>query len=156
MSDYSFRTCDGNTRVDHVDAPKSMVTFEAPTVRELDLCTISDMHKDAHGFRPNMARYNAMATGELHSEMVTLAGQVQASIDEEAQSEAVAVRKLTDTMHDMVETHGINRADALRWLAQADEVRFDNQQDILYFLHLNNVHSIEACTVFEDIIHGEM
>ncbi len=122
-----------------------------------DYAIYSDLHKDARGFRPtnwtrirdlNEADFNA-AMGSLHAELVR-------ALADDAESEAVAVRKLTDTVHDMVEEHGINRADALRWLADADDVRFDTQQDILYFLFLNNVHSIDACTVFENIIHGEM
>jgi hypothetical protein len=88
---------------------------------------LSDLHKDAYGFRPSpqqWALWNTMDDAQLDIEETELQVAVQAAIVEEAQEEAIAGRHFEAYISKLMAHHNVDRATAIRWDMEAhtDEI----------------------------------
>ena len=89
----------------------------AANVRDL-----SDMHKDAYGFRPSpeqWERWNTMNNAQLDAEEADLQEAIQIAIREEAEAEAGAVVAFEAHITKLIADFGIDRATAIRWDLEA-------------------------------------
>jgi hypothetical protein len=89
----------------------------APNVRDL-----SDMHKDAYGFRPSpeqWARWNTMNNAQLDAEEADLAKAIGAAIAEEEENEAFATVAFEAHIAKLIADFNIDRATAIRWDIEA-------------------------------------
>lgn len=95
----------------------------APNVRDL-----SDMHKDAYGFRPSpdqWARWNTMNNAQLNAEEASLAEAIGAAIAEEAENEAAATVSFETHIGKLMSDFRIDRATAIRWDLEALDITDD-------------------------------
>lgn len=85
------------------------------------LQTISDLHKDAYGFRPRGMRYNEMTTDELSAEFSRLLDALEVTMAEDARAEAAAIKKFEATIARIIASGAGNRETALRWFRDANK-----------------------------------
>jgi hypothetical protein len=81
------------------------------------LC-LSDLHKEAYGFRPGPAQYarwKAASKEELLAEEAYLLEAGQIAIREEAENEAGAAVRFEAHIGKLMADHRIDRATAIRW-----------------------------------------
>lgn len=84
--------------------------------REFILDTISDLHKDAYGFRPsNFASFRAMNDDQLQAVYHDLVAAVQSSIEEDKRREAAASDEWNAHIIHLMEVGAKDRATAIRW-----------------------------------------
>lgn len=98
------------------------------TEREEMLSLISDLHKDAYGFRPSQGtwvRYKAMTTKELSAEWDSLLKTSQESMEEEKRVKQLNAKKFEERIADLISMGAQDRATAIRWIADAEEVDGD-------------------------------
>jgi uncharacterized protein YhaN len=96
--------------------------------REEMLRLISDLHKDARGFRPSVDRhaaYAAMPTAALAREWDGLCAELDRSMAHEAEAQARAAARFEARVADLRAAGAGDRATALRWLFQADDLAED-------------------------------
>ena len=95
----------------------------------------SDLHKDAYGFRPR-GDLSAKSAAELDE--IWLATQRALAVEMEASraSEEAGGKRLSEELDKMVEDHGITRADALRWLMQAEGLEAGERGEVEHLCYL--------------------
>lgn len=87
------------------------------TLSANDRC-LSDMHKDAFGFRPGPEQYRRWATmtdEQLDAEEAYLQEAIGIAIREEAEAEAGAAVAFEAHIAKLMADHKIDRATAIRW-----------------------------------------
>jgi len=101
--------------------------------------TVSDLHKDAYGFRPSQAFYQAwsrMSDDEKQAEWDSLIDALEASIIEEKVMQEQNVRVMNERLDAIVAAGAKTRADAMRWLLSASNW---TEQDPEYFDYSNGL-----------------
>lgn len=103
------------------------------TEREEMLSLLSDMHKDAYGFRPR-GKYSNFTVEEMNAEVDIL----QVVITEEMEAEAIYVKQQIKAFKKLlVDAMNMGAADhqtALRWIWDGAEVEVYSIQDIEHFV----------------------
>jgi predicted Fe-S protein YdhL (DUF1289 family) len=95
---------------------------------------LSDLHKDARGFRPSasyMMNWNAMSDADKQTTWNNLVEEVERSIDEDKAREAEAVENFKKLIQIYVDNGAADEETALRWLTSEEE--FKHEQDIEHF-----------------------
>ena len=85
---------------------------------------LSDLHKDARGFRPSadyMADFRSKTLAEQQAAWDSLVREVEESIDEDRRREAEALVAFNARLDGMMRDFSIDRATALRWDMEAYE-----------------------------------
>lgn len=103
-----------------------------------DEYTVSDLHKDAFGFRPSQCWWDSWTTmtdDEKQSEWDSLIESMEASCVEEASREQRAVAIFENTVSAVLASGAKDRATAHRWLMEASKA----QGDWEYFCFLNGL-----------------
>jgi len=108
---------------------------------------ISDLHKDARGFRPGadfMADFNAQTDAKKQETWDYLCEQLERRELEESMQELDAQRRFESRIQGMMTDHGIDRATAIRWeidandlvelMAEAIELFGTAEQEVDHFL----------------------
>lgn len=88
-----------------------------------ELC-VSDLHKDAYGYRPSQGwwrAWNNMADSEKQSEWDRLVEAVEAEFEYEARREQRAFDAWVGRINNIVVTQGVSRQDAIRWDMDAED-----------------------------------
>lgn len=91
--------------------------------REELLSYINDAFKDAHGFRPRGAlweHFTSLSVEELNEEADKLSTEIARQIKEEADIMAQNVITFEQKIADLIATGAGDRANALRWLFDAE------------------------------------
>lgn len=91
------------------------------TRREEMLMTISDMSKDAFGFR-SRKDYSSYNEAELLEEIAYLEVRVMESIDQDKRDEEAAVQSFESEVSTLMVDLKIDRTTAVRWLMQAEDL----------------------------------
>lgn len=107
-----------------------------------DLSILSDMFKDANGFRPSgeyLRNVAAMPKAEQDAEFDYLQNEIVARIDAEAAAEVRAAAEFEADMAKLQETHGIDRATAIRWDAEAFDATNGGGYDPEYHCYLRGL-----------------
>ena len=100
--------------------------------------TVSDLHKDAFGFRPSQAwfaQWNSNTDAEKQVEWDSLIKAMEASFVEEGAREARAVTEFEILVAKTLASGAESREDALRWIMQGSEADGDWE----YFCFLNGL-----------------
>jgi hypothetical protein len=87
------------------------------TTERNDLLNImSDMHKDAYGFRPRNINYSAFTDAELDAEVDRLQAVIEESIKEEAIQEEADLEAFGKLINKTIAMGAGDRATAIRWI----------------------------------------
>ena len=100
--------------------------------------TVSDLHKDAFGFRPSQnwwADWGSMNPVEKQVEWDSLISAMEASCVEESAREARAIADFEILVAKTLASGAKSREDALRWIMQASDAAGDWE----YFCFLNGL-----------------
>ena len=125
--------------------------FELTERQEL-LCTISDLHKDARGFRPSLDRYELKTDDELMAEIEWLGREVKEAIEHEQMIDAVCITRFNDEVATFIQQGAANRSTAIRWMLQAqgyDETPAD--ADSICYNNGINPFIPEGKAIFEEV-----
>jgi len=125
--------------------------FELTERQEL-LCTISDLHKDARGFRPSLDRYELKTDDELMAEIEWLGREVKEEIEREQQIDALCITRFNDEVATFIQQGAANRSTAIRWMLQAqgyDETPAD--ADSICYNNGINPFIPEGKAIFEEV-----
>ena len=125
--------------------------FELTERQEL-LCTISDLHKEARGFRPSLDRYELKTDDELMAEIEWLGREVKEEIEREQQIDALCITRFNDEVATFIQQGAANRSTAIRWMLQAqgyDETSAD--ADFICYNNGINPFIPEGKAIFEEV-----
>ena len=105
---------------------------------------ISDMFKDAHGFRPRGEQFwSTLTTVEAcNAKLDELQPAVDAAIDEDRAREAAAAVKFEARIAELIEHGAGDRETALRWLRDSVDAYGDDDLRWSFGLHYN--YSLQA------------
>lgn len=85
--------------------------------------TVSDLHKDAYGYRPSAtfwSQWKAMTPAEKQAEWEYLCNVLEDSIEHERNREKLAIESFEKRVAETIESGAGNRATAIRWILQAE------------------------------------
>ena len=125
--------------------------FELTKRQEL-LCTISDLHKEARGFRPSLDRYELKTDDELMAEIEWLGREVKEAIEHEQMIDAECITRFNDEVATFIQQGAANRSTAIRWMLQAqgyDETPAD--ADSICYNNGINPFIPEGKAIFEEV-----
>ena len=95
--------------------------------------TVSDLHKDAYGFRPSSlfwSQWNAMNAEQKQAEWEYLCSALEDNIEREKMIEERAVREFEARVTETIESGAGDRATAIRWILQSEGL--DDEEDMGY------------------------
>lgn len=99
---------------------------------------VSDLHKDAYGFRPDQSwweNWTSSTDDEKQKIWDVLIENLEASIAEENQMQAIAISNFEDRVQETIQLGAKDRETAIRWLLDASSAN----GDLEYFCYLNNL-----------------
>jgi hypothetical protein len=104
---------------------------------------ISDLHKDARGFRPSsswLAAFRASTHAEQQAEWDSLIEEMEDSQKAEAEAQAKATAVFEARVADLIASGARDRITAIRWIADAEGVDLANDPQgwdfLAYLLNL--------------------
>lgn len=112
-----------------------------------DFALISDLHKDARGFRPSqdwLRSFDGKTYAEKEAIWDGLIREMDASVEAEKAGEARALAALEARIADTIALGAGDYATAVRWLMQASD-----ETDVAYWLWQNGISSYEVTTPLE-------
>ena len=112
-----------------------MRTWEELTEREQLLTYISDVHKDAYGFRPRNS-YSDYSVVELRAELDSLCEAAEAEAKRIEEMETEGWKNLHNHFANLVNIGAKNFKQALQWDMAAEEVP---EYDIDYYCYLKGI-----------------
>lgn len=92
------------------------------------LTLISDLHKDARGFRPSAdlrAHYARLSTADLTLAWDGLCAELSATLAREEEEQVLATANFEARVSALIACGAGNRATALRWMFEADGIAED-------------------------------
>lgn len=92
---------------------------------------ISDLHKDAHGFRPDMTKYEYMSIDQIEDEVEYLKKLSKENRENERRLESENIRKFEQTIQKIIDSGAKDRETALLWMIDSDDQYYDS----FYFLY---------------------
>lgn len=99
--------------------------FQMTEERAEMLSMLSDMSKDAYGFRLRSDYFAEFTMEQLHEEAEKLQRVVVESIEQEAREHELAIVSFEEYISKMMSDHRIDRKTAIRWDMEAEEVSGD-------------------------------
>lgn len=85
---------------------------------------VSDLHKDAYGFRPSQSwwlEWKYSSSEEKQLEWDRLISALEESIKAEKQDEERAIVRFSKRIQEVIDSGAKDRETALRWIMEADE-----------------------------------
>ena len=108
---------------------------------------ISDMHKDAYGFRPSgefFRRFEAMTDSEQDEVVCDLQSQIETSIREEEELYKENYRKLVCHIDTQAKANAVDKKTVLRWLIELEEYQSLDYLDWDYGVKYGTFQSLVA------------
>jgi hypothetical protein len=100
---------------------------------------VSDLHKDARGFRPSEAwwrSWNFQDDDGKQTAWNMLINELEESMEEKRQAEARAALALTERLEQMYELGAKDEVQALKWIMQAEDFSdYDLRYESSYFCY---------------------
>ncbi len=96
------------------------------------LCSISDVHKEAYGFRPRGYDFESMSYEELSSLYDRWSEDANARYEQEKAKEVEDVEEFKSLVNKTIEMGAGDEETALRWLTSSEV--FYNEQDVEHFV----------------------
>tara|TARA_B100000287_G_scaffold428878_1_gene481101 strand:- start:125 stop:511 length:387 start_codon:yes stop_codon:yes gene_type:complete len=115
-----------------------MRTWEQLTEREQLLTYISDVHKDAYGFRPR-GSYDNYSVVELKAELDRLCEIAEEEYKRQQELEAEAYKALHKHLADLVSIGARDFKQALAWDIQAEECEHDGFVDFGFYCYKKGI-----------------
>lgn len=115
-----------------------MRTWEQLTEREQLLTYISDVHKDAYGFRPR-GSYDNYSVVELKAELDRLCEIAEEEYKRQQELEAEAYKALHKHLADLVSIGAKDFKQALAWDIQAEECEHDGFVDFGFYCYKKGI-----------------
>ena len=115
-----------------------MRTWEQLTEREQLLTYISDVHKDAYGFRPR-GSYDNYSVVELKAELDRLCEIAEEEYKRQQELEAEAYKALHKHLADLVNMGAKNFKQALAWDIQAEECEHEGFVDFGFYCYKKGI-----------------
>lgn len=115
-----------------------MRTWEQLTEREQLLTYISDVHKDAYGFRPR-GSYDNYSVVELKAELDRLCEIAEEEYKRQQELEAEAYKALHKHLADLVSIGAKDFKQALAWDIQAEECEHDGFIDFGFYCYKKGI-----------------
>ena len=115
-----------------------MKTWEQLTEREQLLTYISDVHKDAYGFRPR-GSYDNYSVVELKAELDRLCEIAEEEYKRQQELEAEAYKALHKHLADLVSIGAKDFKQALAWDIQAEECEHDGFIDFGFYCYKKGI-----------------
>ena len=115
-----------------------MRTWEQLTEREQLLTYISDVHKDAYGFRPR-GSYDNYSVVELKAELDRLCEIAEEEYKRQQELEAEAYKALHKHLADLVSIGARDFKQALAWDIQAEECEHDGFIDFGFYCYKKGI-----------------
>ena len=115
-----------------------MKTWEQLTEREQLLTYISDVHKDAYGFRPR-GSYDNYSVVELKAELDRLCEIAEEEYKRQQELEAEAYKALHKHLADLVSIGARDFKQALAWDIQAEECEHDGFVDFGFYCYKKGI-----------------
>lgn len=115
-----------------------MRTWEQLTEREQLLTYISDVHKDAYGFRPR-GSYDNYSVVELKAELDRLCEIAEEEYKRQQELEAEAYKTLHKHLADLVSIGARDFKQALAWDIQAEECEHDGFVDFGFYCYKKGI-----------------
>ena len=97
---------------------------------------VSDLHKDAYGFRPSQGwweSWKTMSDDEKQGEWDNLIFAMNCSMEYEREQEARATKEFEDLVIRTIQTGAKTREDAIRWIMDASDC--DGDWEYLCYKH---------------------
>jgi hypothetical protein len=91
---------------------------------------VSDLHKDAYGFRPSESFWRTWETStdaEKQSEWDRLAAHMQLTMEQDAANHRTCIARLEDRIAQLIQCGAKDRAMAIRWLDEAYQTQGDTE-----------------------------
>lgn len=110
------------------------VSFDTD-IREDYMSLYSDMHKDAHGFRPRGIDYSNWTISKFENEFEYLENVIGRRIAEDNAAYDAAASRFESRVSDTIALGAGSRENAIRWIMDADNA----SGDIEYFCYLNGL-----------------
>lgn len=107
--------------------------------REETLSIISDIYKSAYGHRPNLSAYSDLKNDELDVELDRLYKIAERQAIEEEEMERQAVDEFKRTVNKLIRYGAGDRATALKWLIDGEDIKIQGEMDIEGFLYRNGI-----------------
>lgn len=128
------------------------------TAYTFDERIVSDLHKDARGFRPSELWWESwiLATDQRKQRIWDdLCKELSEEMDRERQAEARAALALTERLEQMYELGAKSEVQALKWIMQAEEFDdYDLQYGPSYFcFHFGLPYSAEKEFPIKEVIN---
>lgn len=109
------------------------------TQYNFDEAIVSDLHKDARGFRPShhwMELWNYADNDQKQTMWDALSQELSAELDRERAAKARAMLAVTERLEQMYELGAKSEVQALQWIMEAEEFSdFDLQYGADYFCY---------------------
>ena len=115
-----------------------MRTWEQLTEREQLLTYISDVHKDAYGFRPR-GSYDNYSVVELKAELDRLCEIAEEEYKRQQELEAEAYKALHKHLADLVSIGARDFKQALAWDIQAEDCEHDGFIDYGFYCYKKGI-----------------
>lgn len=91
---------------------------------------VSDLHKDAYGFRPSESFWRTWKTStdaQKQSEWDRLAAHMQLAMEQDAANHRTCIARLEDRIAQLIQCGAKDRAMAIRWLDEAYQTHGDTE-----------------------------
>jgi hypothetical protein len=108
-----------------------------------DEMSLSDLHKDAYGFRPSAEFFKVwdyMSSQEKQEYWDSLLETVEQGIEQDRRMSALSVTKFKEALSKVMEVAGSEET-ALRWLTAEEDFRYS--LDIEHWLYMNDILDTE-------------
>jgi hypothetical protein len=93
---------------------------------------IVDLHKDAFGFKPSYGELMSMTTEDLQEQLISVERSLKATMEGEANAEAIKVEEFEAAITKTMETGNVDRNTAMGWLLDAEiEDNYEKSPDYL-------------------------
>lgn len=115
-----------------------MIENTAKKIHVSESC-LSDFYKDAYGIRPRGYYKEWWSREELDAEISHLCEVTRQNEAREAVHEAAMLVEFENRISEVIKLGAENRKTAIRWLMDAENVDFDNYQDIEHFFWKQNI-----------------
>ena len=115
-----------------------MKTWEQLTEREQLLTYISDVHKDAYGFRPR-GSYDNYSVVELKDELDRLCEIAEEEYKRQQELEAEAYEALKKHLAELVNIGAKDFKEALAWDIEAEECEYEGYVDYGFYCYKKGI-----------------
>lgn len=122
------------------------------------LSTISDLHKEAFGFRPRGYDFDAMSNEELFALADEWSEAARLAVEAERENEALRVNEFEELVRNTIEMGAGDRETAIRWIVDAEtdiNLEYDDAGYTCYILGIPHSYEVEISAALKALRNTE-